>query len=525
MWKLTALSFVFSQSVQQDEMLQLAMLRWIVDYWSNEATSPPSEASATDQSRRPSQTSAPPTDRPAAPQQRQEVRWSELLPMLTMTTEQMSTEVQSLQARHESYSSTVLASGATSSGPSTALSSTAPRTSTSSSVNVDSVQGLYAMLKSMNLDERAKPAVMEYKRLVQSLPPSRSVVILFAVARRCPALLTILSLIFLGLSGGMSTVLILLPFTVFELLRVKEWKDSCERTVPIDEQKDEAPLLEQVDPMVMLLSGDRLSLRRPPVLLSVWLNVCSSVSALETGLTAARCVQTTVVAVDFAGNLMSLAQFGVEVSQRGWLHGLGVVLKEVVMLHAGADSTHANDTKYSNAAIKTVQNTRTMSRNLSVLMKEEGHVVNHLFGVLSGVVGKGWLWGRDEGKQVRRSTVEIEQLDDFETEDTDEMPTRPRRVGGSSDHPSSPGPSDRQLRVFEGTLTDHLDAEVDLPAPSERGVEVESNVLDDVPELMNLVAECAERGLIDEVRYRVLRLQTLLFHAHWSPLLLLMPED
>jgi hypothetical protein len=91
---------------------------------------------------------------------------------------------------------------------------------------------------------------------------------------------------------------------------------------------------------------------KSPTLLVVWRNMCDSVSALEVGLTAARCVQTTVVAVDFAANIMSLAQFGFEVSQQGWAYGLAVVLKEMLHLHTNSNpGFRSPDAKYTNAAM------------------------------------------------------------------------------------------------------------------------------------------------------------------------------
>ena len=64
----------------------------------------------------------------------------------------------------------------------------------------------------------------------------------------------------------------------------------------------------------------------------------SSVKALEVGLTAARCAQTKTVVFDFTQNICSLVMFGYEVSQRGLGHGVAVMAKELLFMHAAETS-------------------------------------------------------------------------------------------------------------------------------------------------------------------------------------------
>jgi len=496
-------------------MLQLAMLRWIVDYWSN---APATDSNINGHSRRASR-------RPPGSESRgrrvvlrpsNELTWNDLLQMLTLTTDQMASEADSLQSHSpvRSQSGSVASTETISlqtrdfSRPPGSQSTNEPsRTSIHPSSessgpgnrpsphNFDSVESLRVMLTSMNLDEHAKPAVLAYKRGIHSFPPARSVAILFAVARRCPALLTLLSIVFLHMDGGFSSVLILLPLIVFELMRIKEWSVSCERTAGCREDREGRLFLENVDPMIILLSEDRLSLYRPPSLLVVWMNVCSSVPALETGLTAARCAQTTAVAIDFAGNLMSLAQFGVEVSQHGWLYGAGILIKEIILLHSrgggsqGMSRSHRG-TRYSQAASQALQNGQVISRNVQVLIEEEDakRVIDPLLGVLSIIFGKGWIWAREERRPIPHSTVKIEELDDADASNDPDKLSCEKLVAGES----AGG-----ISVFDASIRAKLLAEEPDTSAEKSGAKADTTT--ELSEVMDLVAICAERGLIEEV--------------------------
>jgi hypothetical protein len=442
-------------SVQQDELLQLAMLRWIVDYWSStsQATNSSSSSPPTPTNSTSSQLASPHSqvERP-----HQELEWTELWAMLQTTTDQMATEVETLQQHspqeqgqggidsfttrnattspqrpflepNASHEPSTFAQGfSTSSGN--------PRNGNSVPTAHDqqfgdSVQNLQTMLASMDLDERAKPAVRAYRRAVEAFPPSRRTAIALGVTRRCPAILLLCFYVVFGLLGlyrsSFTTMVILLPFSLFEVLRIRLWVDACR----LESDDSRNRLLESVDSMTILLMDENYYLTSHlPTLLVVWQNVCTSVSTLEVSLTAARCVQTTAVAVDFAANVMSLANFGYEVSQHGWLHGLSILAKELLHLHTtGTDlstlshgiSTPAGAT-YTSAAVSAVRNSQTISRNFRVLSEEEdaSKVIGPALGFLALLIGQGWLWGRDQDEPVQttqresRSSVEIVELDD-----------------------------------------------------------------------------------------------------------------
>jgi hypothetical protein len=401
------------ESVREDEMLQLAMLRWLVDFWSSQPISRPQQSSAESHT---STTTAIVTSSNSASRethtQRPSLQWDELQPMLDMTTDQMTEEVPC----HE-------ASGSF---------SEQPQSQNSMRQDNDSLQNLRNLLHSLNVDDRARPAVLAYKRVVESFPPTRIHSIFLSILRRCPAMLMLLYRYLAGSDLALATTVTLLPFAVMEAFRVLHWAEACQgalasgvRSVAREETANRGsgrtPLIAlpiDMDPMCILLSGDHYTPTFPPPLLQVWINICSSVHALEMGLTAARCVQTTAVAADFASNIISLAQFGMEVTQFGWLHGITVLAREIMHIHATQSTGGA---RYTCAAVNAVRNGQIVARNVQALSEEDAGnpVFDPLVGALTAIVGRGWLWGKEQVDQRTPtvSTVTIEELP------SDESPT------------------------------------------------------------------------------------------------------
>jgi hypothetical protein len=106
-----------------------------------------------------------------------------------------------------------------------------------------------------------------------------------------------------------------------------------------------------------------------------------------------------VVAVDFAHDIMSLAHLGYEVSQKGWIHGLGVLVHELIHLQ-----TPSQEGRYTTAVKGALKNSQRMARNIQVLIEEDAPII----GFLQAVLGKVWLWGHDEPQSS--SSIEITEL-------------------------------------------------------------------------------------------------------------------
>ncbi|KAI2488819.1 hypothetical protein MHU86_25873 [Fragilaria crotonensis] len=392
---------VVSDNVHKDEMLQLAMMRWIVEYWSTRPVSPntappPSAAGAGTISlmaNNPVQVQVTP-DRPDSRLQRRptarpssdagEIQWNDLLPMLDLTTEQMEEEVRRSSDNDYNYS----------------------------------FESLRQMLASMDVDEHALPAVNAYKRAVEDFPPDRTTSLLISVLRRCPACLLIIWRCLAASPYALPSILTLLPFVILEAYRVLYWADACHRQVADGQQEPNDPISFETitsipiefDSMSLLLSQDTFSLRGPPTLLQVWFNVQASVRALETGLSAARCAQTTVVAADFANNIMSLAELGCEVSQNGWIHGLSILAQELVHLQVTS-----REGRYTSAVRGALKNSQKIVHHFQVLAVEDAPII----AFLRTIVGRGWLWGHEE-PPLPESTVVITELAEGEEADTDE---------------------------------------------------------------------------------------------------------
>jgi hypothetical protein len=459
-----------SEKVSEDDMLQLAVLRWIADYWaSTPDPSPASAPSQTEQEPAPSRSSSGPSSsqdthstppkqtnsstesRPQRSQarfQRREVQWEELLPMLNVATEHMSSEVRMLQASEGNSNEETRGR-------------TDRRDSSSSqnqNDNDDAFENLRSMLSSFDVDGRAKPAVTAYRRAVESFPPQKKTAFTISILRRCPAALALCWHLVFGSNSLFSTTVLILPFVVLEYWRIRAWLNACEQmsvsegTARDREDSRGIPAaLEDVDAMTILFCGDRYSPLRPPTLLMVWRNIEGSISALEVGLTTARCVQTTAVAAEFAGNVMSLMHLGYEVHQFGLLHGLAVVVKEVITLHAFGEEASGHSrteaTKYAKAAMGAVHNAQVVVRNVQALAEDENldPVLRPVLWTLCALSGYGWLWGNAEGESADNTSPEAptdgEPSTDSATEQTrSEEPNRhDTNVGESTEEKSTEG--------------------------------------------------------------------------------------
>ena len=430
------------QDAGENEMLQLAMVRWCVDYWSRPPTNN-GVRSNTGSSANPDLTSQlEPVGNPLegdtleseaetnntrsnyaadssgpclgqSDEQRvgpigvsdtsrqivkangdRDIEWGDLWAMLNTTTDQMVGEVGHLNIAPESSQS-------------------------QSRVNSDNdspVANLKVMLESLDVDGKAKPAIQSYKSTIENIPPSRNIAIIFSLGRRCPAALVLLMWYSTGSFDSLCATLTLLPCIWMETERLKEWLQSFHRAVemedsnfrigrnelPIPNENSKAWVPHEIEPMTILLSSDAYSPYNPSSSQQVWANVKASVGALESGMTAVRCVHTTCVATALTFNVVSLAQFGVEVYSKGWLQGTALVAKDLMTFVAtGQERNRARrgtGGQFTEAAVNAARNSQVMAKNVTILMKEEGgnELVKPAVDLLGAVVGKGWLWGKEE---------------------------------------------------------------------------------------------------------------------------------
>lgn len=513
-----------SQRVSTDELLQLTILRWIADYWASGGSNPeadddPSRGSISSLPQEtkttqlpPSVSSSPPVEilvtsaatyqaRPPVRQYRRfprrEVQWDDLLPMLSVAADHMNCEVQQLQSKNSDNPQ---------------LATTQSPTTFQEPTGNDGIQNLKFMLMSLNVDDRAKPAVIAYRRGVETLPPTKLVATIFSIIRRCPATLVLLCHIVLGSSSRFSSIMSLFPFVVLEYCRIKSWLWSYDSMAVARReenlQKKFSRIFEETDAMVLLLSGDKFSSALPPTLLLVWQNIVSSVSALEFGLTATRCVQTTTVAVDFAGNMMSLLNLGLEMSHHGLLHGLAIMAREIVTIHVNdhLPLDERRSVKYTGAAISAVQNANTFASNVKALAGEEelDPVLRPIVSALCILSGYGWLWGDESSEEKtmidKDSTprcsaqVEANGIDDVYNDawkDLDKLPLESSATRKSWDNnDSAPAVGKENFAVSEIKSTqqafDHVGG---------------NDGVEELGQVMEMIAEAFESGIIEEVRF------------------------
>eukprot|EP00536_Pseudo-nitzschia_multiseries_P012786 jgi/Psemu1/33158/gm1.33158_g len=452
-----------SERVTEDEMLQLALLRWICDFWASN----PESATKPQRTEEPNTPAAKPTashssqsssvsssleERPlysanasaapikpteSQPFESHHIRWEELQPMLNIEIEHMETEIDVLQHNGRKSSNagcnTVNDDHKKPESHGNEMASK-PNSSTSSNLqtgnatnNMEPLIALKSMLLSFDVDDRAQPAVLAYKTAVESFPPKKKTAVTLSVMRRCPALLTFSFHVFLmsDVNSFIISSLILCPFIVVEYYRIIGWMEVCQRhaTIMNDESNEDQPendwripqRLKTLDTMTILLSGDVHNPFRPPSLLVVWHNIVSSVAALQVGLSTARCAETTAVAIEFAGNAMSLVKFGFEISQNGLLHGAMVLFKEALSIQASsrnvADLSLPDDgsAEYTSAAIRAVHSGQKVVRNIHTIAEDQQvrDVAQPVLQFLGVLVGHKWLWGREGENKYEDDTSEL----------------------------------------------------------------------------------------------------------------------
>lgn len=513
------------ERVAEDEMLQLAMLRWISDYWSYQAegsSSPPSRtqqtSSTTSQNR---STSRPPPEpvtddnyesaassqvvslASSVPRQQSsseetnfrthDVQWQELLPMLEISTNHMQTEYEALRQHTDSPNSSP---GAINADDPTAQ----PHEN-------NGFNSLKSMLMSLNVDDRAKPAVLAYKAAVATFPPRHRTAVTISIVRRCPALLTLFGsiLIFQGMQSVITSIVILTPFIFMEYLRVLRWAETCQRLSQIDQSSNVSSSpsgsrsnmrhdyemvwggpesLRNVESMVILLSGDHHSVRHPPSLLMVWYNVVSSVRALEVGLTAARCIETTAITAEFAGNVISLVKFGLEVSERGWVHGLGVIINEVIHMR---EPDSYRDRKVTSAAVGAFHSGRRMGQSFNTLRADEN--VGTILQPFLQMAGLGRFIGMG-GAPDNQSA--FPQNDNEESTHTEEGPKQTENLLEQTEENNVP--SDQEMR--DKNASDALRAMNSMHAGS--SIPSMLTIQEELSDIVDGVAMAYEQGLIED---------------------------
>jgi hypothetical protein len=416
--------------------------------------------------------------------------------MLNVATEHMSSEVRMLQAS-EGNSNEHTREG------------TNRRDSSSSQNqkdNDDAFENLRSMLLSFDVDGRAKPAVTAYRRAVESFPPKKKTALTISILRRCPAALALCWHLVFGSNSLFSTTVLILPFVVLEYWRIRAWLNACEQMTVLEgtaRDKEDSwgipAALEDVDAMTILFCGDRYSPLRPPTLLMVWRNIEGSISALEVGLTTARCVQTTAVAAEFAGNVMSLMNLGYEVHQHGWLHGLAVVVKEVITLHAFGEEASGHRrteaTQYARAAMGAVHNAQVVARNVQALAEDENldPVLRPVLWTLCALSGYGWLWGNAEGESADNASPEASNDGESSTDSATEQ-TRPEE------------PNRHDTNVGESTEKKSTEGGNELSV------------------VMEMVARAYEQGLLGEVRVDSFEVSCLSLKLVFKPTFYLQAE-
>ncbi len=506
-----------SERVTDDDMLQLAILRWICDFWATSSASADTQSTGASKTETSSTTPQDPVSSSTKPSQSSEstseiqtfrhdsIQWEELQPMLNIEIDHMETEIDALQTYAASSSTQGKHEDSDSSKP-------------NSSVNQENdhpLVGLKSMLLSFDVDERAQPAVLAFRRAVEAFPPNKKTAVTISILRRCPALLTMMIHI-LFLSGTHSlfvTSLVLFPFAVFEYYRILEWMELCQQvesrsSKEIEKQEEQndwriPEALRSVDSMTVLLSGDESMVIRPPSLLIVWYNVVSSVSALEMGLSTARCVETTAVAVEFAGSAMSLVKFGLEVSDKGLLHGAMILAGEMLTIYGNGkdignlDMSDNRSAKYTSAAVRTVHYGQKIVKNVHTISEDQNILsfAQPVLNFLSIFTGGKEEKADNEIPQLSETNHDLHLNEQKNTEHTDLVTGSTSKVDVNTEDDEL-STSDE---IGEGATNDENLEDTSPMLPANSNSLSNASVPDeDLSELMEMIATAYEQGLIDQ---------------------------
>ena len=380
---------MIGDDIAEDEILQLNMLRWIVDLWAGTDKDSQHSSSSSNQTHQ-------------------------------------SYQARSFQpVQHESESSTNRSASRTSqphANINISQNYSAPRSSESTFDRNSSNQETFRHSQERRLklpsffhvDERAKPAIQSFKAAVASFPPSRNACIVLAVTKRCPAALLVICLHLFALHNANCVTIILLPMMLLEFMRVSEWRKACFSAFAADDDKsalhtDMLTIPASMEHMQILLSGNTFSNFNPGSSLQLWTNVKSSVVALESSLTAVKCVNTAKFATDVAMDVMSLAKLGFEVKEKGIPYGVSVLVKDLFHFHMEKAMSENNELPapcqegrgglISKTTMNLVNNAQVLTKNINELLEDgtdQNNMLSPVIGGVSTVLGRGWLWGKDE---------------------------------------------------------------------------------------------------------------------------------
>ena len=511
-----------SEKVTDDDMLQLAILRWICDFWATTTSTPSTQPETNEGSAAAATTNQDPVSL-TQPNESTEtldegpafrhdsIRWEELKPMLNIEVDHMEAEIDALQAHAAHSSQSDGASNSLQKQNSRKSSDQPKRTPSKNQESENPLVGLKSMLLSFDVDERARPAVLAFRSAVESFPPKKKTAVTISVLRRCPAILTIMShsLFLSDIHALFITGLVLSPFAVIEYYRISEWMETCQQmdsrsTKEVEREMEEndwriPSSLRNVDTMTILLSGDENMVFRPPSLLIVWYNVVSSVSALEVGLSTARCVETTAVAIEFAGSAMSLVKFGFEVSENGILHGVMVLAGEMMSIYgsgrgiANLEMTDDRSAQYTSAAFRTVRYGQKIVKNVHTISEDQNllSLARPLLNFLSMITG-----GKEDEKTNDTSTshdighelhLDGEKKSSNAENENDSKATKDSNSKEERLSPSNTKSEQENISEKPKEASPISSVKDDSPVPVE-----------DLSRIMEMIAESYEKGLIDE---------------------------
>lgn len=211
-----------------NEMLKLAMLQRIVDYWAYLLPTPSDHNNSTNANNRAQQYEMSEVGG---------ISWYALASMLSTTTTEIRNEFpHALSGKNGCQN------------------------------QHSSICDLQSMFSSLDVSKRAESTIMSYKTVIEECPPSRKMAIILAFMCRCPALLSIFCIYMSGSIYHMHVTITLSPLILLELIRMKKWPTSRQHVMPVRLQTENHNY-------------------------QVWVNLKDSITALQLGLMSVETAQ------------------------------------------------------------------------------------------------------------------------------------------------------------------------------------------------------------------------------------------
>ena len=283
--------------------------------------------------------------------------------------------------------------------------------------NLPSYESIENVISKLDADEALIPAIQSYQTWIYSLPPTRNVAMAVACWKICPGMVALLLFVawslFMRMKEALVTFIhsqygseycafsnitqnnwlglfafIMSPIIYLEYLRVRRWWTRVACSIEETKCSDEADTIP--DSLAIMMEYDYDKLSSPSYLnkliMKIWNLLLESIVMLESSIPVVRCATVACAAANFTSDAACLVDLAVEIKNRGLLAGISMLVIDAFSHHLHEElqrrHTESNDEaspverivasdelsgKYTNSLIKSVGHASKIVHNLSRL--------------------------------------------------------------------------------------------------------------------------------------------------------------